>query len=336
MSAKTMSSEDPWQSIEPPKEAARISGRRVDPQLPWDLFWALDGDGQCLLVLQHGTETTPSRRLPRLRGLRVEAQAVSEGQQLVIRLVDREQRAIFYRFCTDVVRACALAKTEQEAVARFLGRTWSWHRLLSTGRDTRLTDEQQRGLIGELRLIEEHLLPLLGAAAAVRCWTGPLDAPRDFEISTLHIEAKTRGPTRNAVVISSPQQLDLAGCESLFLYVVQIVAATGGPTGGTTVAEAAKRVHSAIQAMNPTALDAFEERLLATGFDWDHDYSDQAWLVTGETLFEVRDDFPRLTPDMIPASVENVSYRLALQGCEDYQVGFAVLEAAVRGDNDGT
>ena len=330
-----MTSEDPWKGIRPPEQAA-LNGRRVDPGLPWNLFWAVDGDRHCLLVLQHGTEAPPSRRLPRLRGLRVEAQAVPEGGQILIRLLDQEQREIFYPFCTDVVRATGLAKTEQEAVERFLGRTWRWHRLLRTGRDAKLTDEQQRGLIGELRLIEKHLLPLLGATASARCWTGPLDAPRDFEISTVHIEAKTRGPTQKGVVISSEHQLDSAGCERLFLYVAQIAAATEGPEGGITVTDAAKRVRSAIEARNPVAVEVFEERLFATGFDWEHDYSEQPWLVTDETLFEVRDEFPRLTPSMIPSGVEYVSYRLALGECEDYRVSFAILEAAVEGDSDGT
>ncbi len=335
MNAKTMNPEDPWQSIVRPEQAARISGRRIDPQLPWDLFWAVDSAHHCLLVLQHRTEATPSRRLPKLRGLRVEAQLVSEGQQLVIRLLDREQKAIFYRFCTDVVQATALAKTEKEAVERFLGRTWRWHRLLRAGRAPGLTEEQQRGLIGELRLLEQRLLPLLGATASTRCWTGPLDAPRDFEISAVHVEAKTCGPTQTGVVISSEQQLDLAGCDRLFLYVAKVAVAAEAPEDGVTVTDAAKRARAAIEAVNPLAVDIFEERLFATGFDWDHDYSDRPWLVTGETLFEVRDEFPRLTPGMIPAGVENLSYRLALRTCADYEVDFAALEAAVKGDSDG-
>ncbi len=335
MNVKTMNSEDPWRDIVRPEQTARISGRRVDPQLPWNLFWAVDGDDHCLLVLQHRTETTPSRRLPKLRGLRVEAQVVPEGQQLLIRLLDREQRAIFYRFCSDVVQAAALAKTEQEAVERFLGRTWRWHRLLRAGRAAGLTDQQQRGLIGELRLIEKRLLPWLGATASTRCWTGPLDAPRDFEISAVHIESKTRSPTQTGVLISSEQQLDLAGCDRLFLFVAQVAAATEAPEDGITVTDAAQSARSAIEAVNPLAVDIFEERLFATGFDWDQDYTDRRWLVAGEALFEVREEFPRLAPSMIPAGVENVNYRIALRMCADYEIDFATLEAAVKGDSDG-
>lgn len=327
-------SEDPWKGIRPPDDAALISARRIDPSLPWDLFWAVDGERHSLLVLRHTTDPPPPRRLPRLRGLRVEAQTVSRGEQILVRLLDREQSEIFYRFCLDVVQATTLAKTEQEAVERFLGRTWRWHRLLRSGRDAKLTAERQRGLIGELRLIEKHLIPLLGPTTAVRCWVGPLDAPRDFEIASVHLEAKTRGPAQNAVVVSSEQQLDSAGCDRLFLHVAQIAAATEGPEGGMSVTDAARRVQSAIEAQDPLAGELFEERLFATGLDWEHDYSDQPWLVTSETLFEVVDEFPRITPNMLPAGVENVSYRLAIAECRGYEVDVAVLAAAVAGASD--
>ncbi len=134
MSEKTTTSEDPWKDIQPPEQAASITGRRIDPELPWNLFWAVDVDRRCLLVLQHHTGAAPSRRLPKLRGLRVEARTLVDREQILIRLVDREQREIFYRFCMDLVRAASMAQTEAEAVERLLGRTWRWHRLLRSGR----------------------------------------------------------------------------------------------------------------------------------------------------------------------------------------------------------
>ena len=87
-------------------------------------------------------------------------------------------------------------------VAEFLARTWRWHRLLQGSRDGRLGDEEQKGLIGELVVLERRLLrllPVLRALDAVRSWTGPLDTPRDFEISRIHVEAKARGRTAGAV-----------------------------------------------------------------------------------------------------------------------------------------
>lgn len=335
MSEKTMISENPWKDIQPPEEAALISGRRIDPDLPWNLFWAVDVDRQCLLVLQHGAGAAPSRRLPKLRGLRVETRTLADGEQILIRLVDREQREIFYRFCMDVVHAIGIAQTEAEAVERLLGRTWRWHRLLRSGRDTRLTAEEQRGLIGELRLIKEHFLPLLGPAAAVRCWTGPLDAPRDFELGLVHLEAKTRGATQDGVVVSSEGQLDPEGCDQLFLYVAQIAPAAKGQQGGITVTEAVRCVCTEIEKQDPLVIEMFEERLFETGFNWEHDYSDQPWLTMKESLFAVKDDFPRITRSMLPPGIEKVGYRLVLTECADHEVDFAVLRAALAGDDDG-
>lgn len=335
MNEKMTTSEDPWKGIQPPEEDALISGRRIDPDLPWGLFWAVDIDRRCLLVLQHGADARSSRRLPKIRGLNVEARVLDGDGQILIRLVEEEQREIFFRFCMDVVRATRMADTEAEAVERFLGRTWRWHRLLRSGRDSRLTEAEQRGLLGELRLLEDHLLPVLGPVAGVRCWAGPLDAPRDFEISTLHVETKTRTPMQNAVTISSENQLDPGGCERLFLHVVRIASATEGSEAAVTVADVARRVLGQIEDRDPLAAETFEERLLATGFDWEHDYTDSLWLVTEETLFEVKDEFPRITRSMVPAGVEGVRYSLGLAVCENWRVDFAVLRAALAGDRDG-
>ncbi len=333
MKGKLMNSEDPWHGISPPEQSVLINARRIDPALPWDLFWAVDSERQCLLVLRHGAEVSPADRLLKIRGLRVETQSDDQGGQILIRLLEPEQREIFSGFCQDVVRATCSAKTEAEAVARFLGRTWRWHRLLKSGGDERLSEEEQRGLIGELRLIEKHLLPVLGPVGAVRSWTGPLDAARDFEISTLHVETKTRRPMQNAVVVSSERQLDPEGCDRLFLHVAQIAAATEETETGFTVTDAAKRVLRWLEARDPLAVGTFEERLLAAGLEWEHDYSDCLWLVTAETLFEVKDAFPRVTRSMLPAGIEDVRYRLALAECEDHRVEFAVLKAALAGDS---
>ena len=157
--------EDPWSGITPPARTARISARRVDRPTRWGLYWGVDADRNILLILQHAGGTGRARRLPALRGLRVEVQSAdgTSAERIVIRLMDPEQREIFLRFCQDIIEATALATTETQAVERFLARTWRWHRLLRSGRENRLGDEEQKGLIGELVVLERHLLPTLGA-----------------------------------------------------------------------------------------------------------------------------------------------------------------------------
>lgn len=332
-----MASDDPWRDIVVP-HASQISARRVAQATPWGLYWAVDAERHLLLILQHGGASRRSRRLPRLRGLRVEAQPADGGsdERIVIRLTDPEQRDIFLRFCRDIVDATALAQTEEQAVERFLARTWRWHRLLRGGGDTRLGDDEQRGLIGELVVLERHLLPALDALDAVRCWTGPLEAPHDFEVSRIHVEAKARGSATPRVVISSEHQLESGDAERLFLHVSEVTTATAGSEDALTVTDIATRIRVMLARRDMAAVDVFEERLGASGFDWADDYSDRSWLVGQEALYEVREGFPRITPAMVPAGVGNVRYMISLPDCEGFRVVPVSLPiVGSGGDDDG-
>ena len=326
-----MTTDDPWSSISAPAKDSRISARRVTETTPWGLYWGLDAENNLLLILQHRKGGRRTSRLPKFRGLRVEASPADLGsdERILIRLTDREQRDIFLRFCRDIVDATILASTEEQAIERFLARTWRWHRLLQGDRDTRLSDEEQKGLIGELFVLERHLLPVLQAADAVRCWTGPLDAPHDFEISKVHVEAKARGSSVPRVNISSEFQLELNTADILFLHVTEVLAATEGAASACTLTDIAKRTRSLMAQHDMAAVELFEERLDAVGFDWTDDYSDKLWLLKGESLYQVREGFPRITQTMYPAGVVNVRYVISLSDCEAFRVDPAVLGNAV-------
>ena len=326
-----MTIEDPWKDIAPPANTARLSARRVARPTPWGLYWARDSDRNVLLVLQYGSGSRSSRRLPTLRGLRVETHLAddSSDERIIIRLTDPEQREIFARFCEDIVEATALARTEKQAVERFLARTWRWHRLLRNGRESRLRDEEQKGLIGELVMLERHLLPVLGALDAVRCWIGPLRESRDFEISRIHVEAKARGLGVSYITISSEHQLDSNDCDTLFLHVTEVGTAVEGTSNAFTVTELASKIRSEMADHDMAAVDLFEERLGAVGFEWTDDYSDKLWLVGRESVYEVQGGFPRITPTTIPGGISNVRYRISLPDCEKFRVKPAVLTNAI-------
>ena len=328
---------DPWKDIAPPGRAPSVSARRVDPASPWGVFWAVDSDRNCLLILQHRKEIEAPHRLPRLRGLRVDVHAPADEPHdwLVIRLVDREQREIFHRLCLDIVAATGLARTEEQAIQRFLARTWRWHRLLTGARDGRLSDEEQKGLLGELGVLGKRLVPALGAAEAVKCWTGPLDSPKDFEIGGICVEAKTRrGAAAPHVAVSSEHQLDSSGVDILFLHVAEVSAGGSDAAGAVTITEVASDLREMVAECDMAAVDLLEERLTAAGFEWTDDYSDRRWILGREHLFEVREGFPRVVPSMLPHGVSNLRYTISLRDCEPFRVEAAALVEAISGEDD--
>ena len=333
-----MSTEDPWRGIDPPTEDNRISARRIPDagSCAWGLYWAIDSQHHCLLILQHRSEHLHARRLPRLRGLRVEAFPTEDhpGERLVIRLTDGEQREVFHRFCTDIVDATRRARSEAEAVERFLLRTWRWHRLLRGGGDGRLSQEEQKGLIGELYVLERLLLPVIGPSDAVRTWTGPLGAHKDFQVGLIGIEAKTRSPHVPTIRISSAEQLDIAGTTRLFLHVTELSEAPSD-SSSVTITDVATGLRDTLAGRDMSAAIQFEERLNATGFDWNDDYSDSPWLIGDVSLFEILEEFPRITPSLFLPGVEDVQYAITLSRCESFRVDMTVLARALSGEADG-
>ena len=322
---------DPWRQINPPADLALINARRVDPSARWDLFWGVDNRRNPLLVLQHGKGLMASRRLPKLRGLRVETLPGDRDnhERIVIRLIDQEQREIFLQFCRDIVDATMLANNEEQAVQHFLTRTWRWHRLLQLGRDRRLSDQEQRGLIGELVVLVRHMLPALGATAAVRSWTGPLESPHDFELSQVHVEAKARSSSLPVVRISSEFQLDSSNANTLFLHVTEVTTATKKADNASTLSDFANMVRGRISGADITAVDLLEQRLAAAGFDWSDNYTDKPWTVGDASVYEIGEGFPRITPTMCPAGVSNVGYAIRLADCKRFLVDSSTLRTTI-------
>lgn len=327
-------SNDPWKDLAPPNAADAINAKRVDANIPWGFFWARGVDHKCLLVLQHDAASTPHGRLPTLKGIEV---AVLDGNRdsdrmLVLKLLDSAHRDIFHRLCGDIVAGSSHAASEREAVETALARTWRWHHLLRGGSDGRLSPEEQKGLIGELLVMEHCLLPRISAFDAVSAWRGPLGAPKDFEIGRVCIEAKARrGAATPYVAINSEHQLDNSGTDELFLHVVELDHAPSDTNEGFTVSDVARRIRSQIAEADDGAAIALDDMLSAAGFRWEDDYSDSNWIEGSSRLYRVDDEFPRITALTIMSGVSNVKYSIYLTACEPFHIDDNVLVSALEG-----
>ena len=106
-------------------------------------------------------------------------------------------------------------------------------------------------------------------------------------------------------------------------------------TLAVTVTDVVRQTRDTIAEQDMSAEGSFEELLVAAGFDWTDDYSDRWWLVGKESLFEVVEEFPRITPGIVPAGVDDVRYTLVLSQCEGFRVDRSNLVDAISGENDG-
>jgi len=329
--------DDPWRGLSAPLSPDKITARRVDSSLPWGFFWARDIDHQCSLVLRHHPESSPTQRLPRLRGVEMTLSDAEDGgtKMLALRLVDPAHHDIFHRLCLDIVDSAGRSPSEREVVGTMLTRMWRWHHLLRGGADGRLSLDAQRGLVGELIVLESLVLPHLSAARAVASWHGPQGAPKDFEIGRVCIEAKARrGAARPCVTISSEHQLDTCGIDVLFLHVSELDQEQSEVKEAVTLTDVASRCRTSILLRDGGAVEAFEGLLAAAGFRWEDDYRDVRWTEGGHHLFRIATGFPAIAAASCPAGISDVQYSLALASCEPYRVTEEALVSAISGESN--
>ena len=326
--------EDPWAGIDPPSIADSVAARRVDATLPWDFFWARGVDGRVLLTLRYATGSAPTTQLPRLRDIEVTLSPPDESdtQLIALKLLDSNQRDIFQTLCLDIISAAAHAESEAEAVSAALMRTWRWHHLLRGGRGTLLSPEEQKGLLGELFVLERLLLPRIDAASAVTAWRGPMGAPKDFEVARVAIEAKTRrGGATPSLSITSESQLDESGVDSLFLHVVELDEAPIDGNQGVTLHDVAERIRGRLFTLDAASSGILETRLSSAGYRMEDDYSSYRWLEGTTRIYLVSDSFPRITSGEIRSGVSNVRYSVSLADCEPFATSVSALDNALAG-----
>ena len=324
--------DNPWRGIEAPSAADAANARRVDAALRWNFFWGRAADRRVMLTLRHAASSSPTTKLPQIRDIDVTLSDSDElgTRTLGLKLRDSAHQDIFHTLCVDIVSASAGAASEVEAVDIALRRTWRWHHLLRGGRSGLLSPEAQKGLIGELLVLERVLLPLLPVSVSVAAWIGPLDSPKDFEVGRLAIEAKARrGGAQPYIAISSEHQLDSDGVDDLFLHVVELSVAPESAEGSFSVTDLAERVRRRILADDPGIEGAFDGLLAAAGLREEDNYSDSQWVEGHSRVFAVHAGFPRITPSAIPPGVQHARYSVDLSHCEPFEVQESELRSAV-------
>jgi hypothetical protein len=282
------------------------------------------------LVLQLTDLPRPAPDLPKLRNLEIRFQTLPGGPILYIRLKDRAQLELFETLCRDVMAASELAQTETEALERAIGRTFRWHYLLRGGKLEMLSEEAQKGLIGEIEVLK-MLMATIGEKPALAAWTGPSGAPKDFELKADCIEVKARrGASQPFVKITSEHQLADVPDRRLWLAVLAVDKVQR--PHGRTLTEHVDEVKARLEATEPSAIMDWDMRLADAGYDALHDYSAWRWIVAAPEFHAVAEGFPRVAAP-IPLGVTGITYSLALSACAPWSTDWNNVRSKLVGED---
>ena len=313
----------PWSGLEP----GRTDTRRVDATAKWSWFWAVMPRADAALVLQLKHLPTPVPDLPKLRSLEIRFQTLPGGPILYIRLKESGQLELFETLCRDVMAAGEPAETEAEALERAIGRTFRWHYLLRGGKLDLLSEEAQKGLIGEIEVLK-LLMADVGAKAALAAWTGPSGAPKDFELKADCIEVKARrGASQPFIKISNEHQLADVPNRRLWLGVLAVDKVQS--PHGRTLTDYVSEVRNTLEQGDPSLIQEWDLHLAEAGFDALDDYSAWRWIVSSPEFHVVTEGFPRIVAP-VPLGVSGLTYAIALSACNPFREEWDVVRSLIK------
>lgn len=321
---------DPWSGIRNASSSTYYASKRVDDSLnprQRNLYWSLNENGSPALLIGYDSDEPRTESVPRFRGI-----MTGEDYQhhlVVIALQDPAMQDAFVRVCLDLIKNLQDVPEDQQRHAVILRlERWSY---FFRGRRTGLTEEEQKGLIAELICFQRIPMKILTPKEALRSWTGPQQAAHDFVFGQASIEVKSnRGSGTPNITVSSSSQLSVNEEESLFLYVVEVNAATS-QTEGHSVTDYV----NATQELFTSPIDAleFELKLSQVGYSETDDYSATLWSVGRICCFTVSKDFPHIENASLNPAISCVTYKVNLNYCAPFETNEEQMKDSLR-DND--
>lgn len=324
-----------WNHLESDgKHSSGILMRRISGDSQADIYVAVRGldKKRCLIIKVDYTIIYQSNSSEELKDIAIELipdENNMDKNLLVIQLSNRLLQDIFTIFCEDLISSIKEVTSNDLIVKVILNRINKWELLFGRVGRRGLTNEEQRGLYGELFFLRRSLIINNDYFSCVFSWVGPDKALRDFQKEGWGVEVKTtHGNNHQKLHISSERQLDTSNLNILFLYHLSLeVQQKHGETLNNLIDSIIELFSDDI-----SSLCLFKTRLMLGGYFEEHRdlYNETGYQIRQESIYNVKDEFPRLEEKDIPKGVGDVKYTIILSDASNYIIEAETLFKAIK------
>jgi len=311
-----MMKNNPWSLI---KRAGKgFDSERIDPKSKFDFFWAVSKNGKYQFFIEHThLEDWPTKKII-LAGIDIQQFQTSTGFRLALSLSETNDWDIFYILCEDLLQASDNSQEEKGMLNIVYNRLLRWQKLFRKLGKKLLSDMEQQGLIGELYFLKNYLLTSFSDTEALSFWRGPFGEQQDFGLGKTAIEVKSKqGTSAPYIQISSIDQLD-SQLEYCFLYVITLNSAPHAIHEAFSLNKIIEDIKSSMNDAND--IDIFENLLSEVGYMNLPEYSEKNYLISNESVFEIKDGFPRLLAQDIPTGITSIQYKIEIKECKPFTI----------------
>ena len=230
---------------------------------------------------------------------------------LLILLLNSDHHDIFSTLCVDLIMENREISDEIELVEQLFIRLNKWHNLFAQLESQGLSDESQRGLFGELKFLEKYIEVSTNLIQCITAWKGPENAIQDYQSASWALEVKTtHGKNHQKIQIANERQLDTDIFPIIYLFHLSLDVRE---KNGETLNEIVDKIMSSVS-KDYSALNAFKLKLLSAGYYEVHRpvYAETGYLIRQQRVFQVMNDFPRITESQISGGIGDVRYSIVL------------------------
>jgi hypothetical protein len=311
--------------------------RQIYPDAPCTLYAGIHRPGAIPgLILEVAVrEVVPGLVLPRSNGFTVEPSLVgssSSGRaRYILSLSDPAYEVVFGVLCGDVVEVAASADSPGDALERWINRLHVWQDFMARFGPGGLSEAAVLGLIGELLVLQEDLVPALGARAALDTWSGPHGEPNDFALPGGFLEVKaTARQAPEVIEISNASQLD----DSRGALLLVLLTFTRDPAG-RTLPQFVSGLRDTFLSVAPDRVPGYERLLMAAGYvDAQAELYSTAYRLDRYDLFRVTEDFPRIRkPELMPG-IRDCRYSIEIRTCRPWRAPRTAVSELLEGNHE--
>lgn len=279
---------------------------RVNETHPLDLFVGLNDEGQKTIRLRGHYEKANVKSSKIIKVTHF----LSDGKLLLsFSLTDHSYEDLFYVFCNDLVDSSYEIETINGYIF-IVNRFDRWRTFGQTKRE-HLSENEIKGLIGELLLLKEVLFNKYGQSVSIRGWTGTEKTKKDFYFSDLWYETKVT--TTNAISISSFEQLESNTEGKLAVIRLEKMSPEGK---GITLNSLIKSIENQIELRDD--LNEYIFKIYNAKYVYSDYYDNYIYEFKDLFLYKVDNNFPILRRESVPAAIDEVNYTLLLNLIEEH------------------
>ncbi len=296
--------------------------RKYSADIVPDIFVALKAQEKLRCLAFPVSNTTDVSSWNTLQDINFELipSPLNSNQSLLnIVLTDPLHKDIFSILCEDLISAVQGLSNEQSVIKTLLSRFNKWNDLFTKTLKEGLSNEEQKGLFGELMFLRQILQSGFNPSFCLQSWTGQLKSARDFQYANWAVEIKTTTAVNpQKIIISNERQLDTRHIKNLFLVHYCLEAFN---ESGETLNDLVLSIKQLIGEREGEQ-QQFNFLLFEGGYLTYHEniYARTGYKLHQEKIYKIKEQFPRLTESNIPLGISELKYSISIATCEQFIV----------------